>query len=158
MHVFHIYDPARLSVVCNSRRHDDARRGERLNVACKSIYLAGFFLAKIRDYSYSMLISPLESLVLRVSREPAYFARCFASRQSYRLPAVFDHAWTLEQSSNDCRERLRLRLLRLVVGLKIWRQFFNQWEAEPKPIASSTREFSRAWSKLQVIAGNYSDS
>ena len=34
------------------------------------------------------------------------------------------------------------------------RQFFNQWDAKPKPIAPCTRDFSRASSELQVIAGN----
>ena len=43
-----------------------------------------------------------------------------------------------------------LRLLRLVVGLKDSRQFFNQWESKPKPIAPCTRDFSRASSELQV--------
>ena len=47
-----------------------------------------------------------------------------------------------------------LRLLRLVVGLKDSRQFFNQWESKPKPIAPCTRDFSRASSELQVIATN----
>ena len=47
-----------------------------------------------------------------------------------------------------------LRLLRLVIGLKDSRQFFNQWEAKPKPIAPYTRDFSRATSELQVIARN----
>ena len=35
-----------------------------------------------------------------------------------------------------------LRLLRLVIGLKDSRQFFNQWDAKPKPIAPCTRDFS----------------
>ena len=48
-----------------------------------------------------------------------------------------------------------LRLLHLAVGLNISRQFFNQWEAKPKPIAPCTRDFSRALYKLQVIAGNF---
>ena len=48
----------------------------------------------------------------------------------------------------------RLRLLRLVIGSKIWRQIFNQREEKSKPIAASTRDFSRALSKLQVIARN----
>ena len=47
-----------------------------------------------------------------------------------------------------------LRLLRLMIGLKDSRQFFNQWEAKPKPIAPCTRDFSRASSELQVIARN----
>ena len=47
-----------------------------------------------------------------------------------------------------------LRLLRLVIGLKDSRQFFNQWEAKPKPIAPCTRDFSRASGELQVIARN----
>ena len=47
-----------------------------------------------------------------------------------------------------------LRLLRLVIGLKDSRQFFNQWDAKPKPIAPCTRDFSRASSELQVIARN----
>ena len=47
-----------------------------------------------------------------------------------------------------------LRLLRLVIGLKDSRQFFNQWESKPKPIAPRTRDFSRASSELQVIARN----
>ena len=45
-----------------------------------------------------------------------------------------------------------LRLLRLVIGLKDLRQFFNQWEVKPKQIAPRTRDFSRASSELQVIA------
>ena len=48
----------------------------------------------------------------------------------------------------------RLRLLRLVIGLKDLRQFFNQWEAKPKPIAPCTRDFSRASGELQIIARN----
>ena len=47
-----------------------------------------------------------------------------------------------------------LRLLRLLIGLKDSRQFFNQWETKPKPTAPCTRDFSRASSKLQVIARN----
>ena len=47
-----------------------------------------------------------------------------------------------------------LRWLRLVIGLKESRQFFNQWEAKPKPIAPCTRDFSGALSELQVIARN----
>ena len=47
-----------------------------------------------------------------------------------------------------------LRLLRLVIGLKDSRQFFSQWEAKPKPTAPCSRDFSRASSKLQVIARN----
>ena len=48
-----------------------------------------------------------------------------------------------------------LRLLRLVIGLKDSRQFFNQWEAKPKPkpIAPCTRDFSRASSELQKLLG-----
>ena len=38
--------------------------------------------------------------------------------------------------------------------LKDSRQFFNQWDAKPKPIAPCTRDFSRASSELQVIARN----
>ena len=47
-----------------------------------------------------------------------------------------------------------LRFLRLVIGLKDSRQFFNQWEAKPKPIAPCTRDISRASDELQVIAWN----
>ena len=47
-----------------------------------------------------------------------------------------------------------LRLIRLVIGLKDSRQFFNQWEVKPKPIVPRTRDFSRASSELQVIARN----
>ena len=47
-----------------------------------------------------------------------------------------------------------LRLLRLVIGLKDSRQFFNQWEAKPNPIAPCTRDFSRASSEWQVLARN----
>ena len=47
-----------------------------------------------------------------------------------------------------------LRLLSLVIGLKDFRQFFNQWEAKPKPTAPRTDDFSRALSELQVIASN----
>ena len=47
-----------------------------------------------------------------------------------------------------------LRFLRLVIGLKDSRQFFNQWEAKPKPIAPCTRDISRASGELQVIARN----
>ena len=47
-----------------------------------------------------------------------------------------------------------LRLLRLVIGLRELRQFFNQWEAKPKQIAPCTSDFSRASSELQAIARN----
>ena len=47
-----------------------------------------------------------------------------------------------------------LRLLRIVIGLKDSRKFFNQWEAKTKPIPPCTRDFSRASSELQVIASN----
>ena len=47
-----------------------------------------------------------------------------------------------------------LRLLRLVIGLKVSRQFLNQWETKPKPIALCTRDFSRALSELQAIPRN----
>ena len=47
-----------------------------------------------------------------------------------------------------------LRLLRLVIGLKDSRQFFNQWETKPKPIAPYTRDISHASGALQVIARN----
>ena len=48
----------------------------------------------------------------------------------------------------------RLRLFRLVIGLKISRLFFNQWEEKPKPIAPCSRDFSRALSKFHVVAMN----
>ena len=48
----------------------------------------------------------------------------------------------------------RLRLLRLAIGLKDSRQFFNQWESKQKRIAPCTRDFSRASSELQIIAKN----
>ena len=41
-----------------------------------------------------------------------------------------------------------------MIGLKDSRQFFNQWEAKPKPIAPCTRDFYRASSELQVFARN----
>ena len=45
-------------------------------------------------------------------------------------------------------------MLRLVIGLKDSRQFYNQWDAKPKPIAPCARDFPRASSELQVIARN----
>ena len=72
--------------------------------------------------------------------------------------------------SNDCRKTnikviravfkwlskviIWLRLLRLVIGLKDSRQFFNQWEAKRKAIPPCTRDFSRSLSELQEIARN----
>ena len=47
-----------------------------------------------------------------------------------------------------------LRLLRLVIGLKDSRQFFNQWEAQSKSIAPCTCDLSRASSELHIIARN----
>jgi len=47
-----------------------------------------------------------------------------------------------------------LRLLRLVIGLKDSRLFFNQWDTKPKSISPCTRDFSRASGELQVIARN----
>ena len=47
-----------------------------------------------------------------------------------------------------------LLFLRLLIGLKYSRQFINQWESKTKPIALSTRDFSRASSELQLIARN----
>ena len=48
----------------------------------------------------------------------------------------------------------RLLSLGSVIGLKISRQFFNQWEANPESIMPCTRDFSRALSKLRVNARN----
>ena len=48
----------------------------------------------------------------------------------------------------------RLRLISLVIGLRMSCQYFNQREANPKPLAPGTRDFSRALSKWQVIARN----
>ena len=48
----------------------------------------------------------------------------------------------------------QLLFQRPMIGLKISHQFFNNWEAKPKPIAPCARDFSRALSKLQVIARN----
>ena len=47
-----------------------------------------------------------------------------------------------------------IAIVRLVIGLKDSRQFYNQWEAKPKSITPRTRDISRASSKLQVIARN----
>ena len=41
-----------------------------------------------------------------------------------------------------------------IATLSDWLKLFNQWEANPKPIALCTRDFSRASSELQVIARN----
>ena len=41
-----------------------------------------------------------------------------------------------------------------MIGLKDLRQFFNQCDVKPNPIAPCTRDFSRASSELQVIARN----
>ena len=77
---------------------------------------------------------------------PLYESRsCQSSERALFLRAVFK--WLSKIIT-------RLRLLRLVIGLKESRQFFNQWEAKPKPIAPCTRDFSRASSELQVIARN----
>lgn len=48
----------------------------------------------------------------------------------------------------------RVRLLRLLIGWKISRHFFNQWDAKSKRIAHCTRDFSRALRKLHVITKN----
>ena len=52
------------------------------------------------------------------------------------------------------KELTRLRLLCLVIGLKISRRCFHQWEANPNPIVPGRCDFSRPLSKLQVIATN----
>ena len=41
-----------------------------------------------------------------------------------------------------------MRLLRLLIGLKISRQFFNQWEAKPNPISACKLDFSRAFKQV----------
>ena len=43
-----------------------------------------------------------------------------------------------------CLSKLITRLLRLVIGVKIARQFFDQWEAKPKPPVPCAHDFSRA--------------
>ena len=40
------------------------------------------------------------------------------------------------------------------IGLKISGRRFDQWGAKPNPIALCTRDFSRAFSKIQAIARN----
>ena len=46
-------------------------------------------------------------------------------------------------------------LLRSVIGLKNSRHFFNQSEVKPKPIATSSRTFSRALCRLHVFASSF---
>ena len=46
-----------------------------------------------------------------------------------------------------------LRLLRLVIGLKESRQFFNQREAKPKPIAPCTRDFPALRASYRWLLG-----
>ena len=41
-----------------------------------------------------------------------------------------------------------------IATLSDWGEFFSQLEAKPKPITTCTRDFFRAFSKLQVIARN----
>ena len=48
----------------------------------------------------------------------------------------------------------RVRLLRLLIGWKISRHFFNQWDAKSKRITHCTCDFSLALRKLHVIAKN----
>ena len=42
----------------------------------------------------------------------------------------------------------------IAIAIKDSRQFFNQSEAKPQPIAPCPRDFSRASSELHVIAKN----
>ena len=42
----------------------------------------------------------------------------------------------------------------IVIGLKILRQLFSQWEPTQNQTAACTRDFSRALNKLQIIARN----
>ena len=47
-----------------------------------------------------------------------------------------------------------LRFVSLVIGLKISRQYFNQREEKPNPIAAYKHDIYHPLSKLQVIGRN----
>ena len=69
-----------------------------------------------------------------------YFSRkVFVSKVTcLNLIAIHVHRTVFKWLS---KEISWLRLLRLVIGLKDSRQYFNQWDAKPKPIAPCTRDF-----------------
>ena len=71
--------------------------------------------------------------------------RCLMLITSFLVQSLSNFQMTIESN---------YALLRLVIGLKDSRQFFNQRESKPKPIAPCTCGFSRALSELQVIARN----
>ena len=64
------------------------------------------------------------------------------------------HCWILDLFFKRLSKVIaRLRLLRQVIGLKIVRLFFDQWEAKPKPIAAFRRDFPRALGKFMSLLG-----
>ena len=81
--------------------------------------------------------------------------RCNVGSDSVKWKMMLEDAVTLRAVFKWLSKVIPwLRLLRLVIGLKDSRQFFNQWEAKPKSIAPCTRDLSRASSELHVIARN----
>ena len=91
---------------------------------------------------------PWQALITCVRYTNSYFALCnemAISLVPFFVRAVFK--WLSKVIT-------WLRLLRSLIGLKDSRQFFNQRESKPKPIAPCTRDFFRTSSELQLIARN----
>ena len=66
------------------------------------------------------------------------------------------YCWSGFQLSvrNHSAFALVLNLLRSTIGLENSRHFFNQWEAQLKPISTCSHFFSRACRRLRVFASN----
>ena len=111
---------------------------------------------QISGYQEDQKMTGCEELSLRARNNTRNFQTRSTSTKAIRHPRIALRVFVIEQFSNDRLSKVItwLRLLRLAIGLKESRQFFNQWEDKPKPIALCTRDFSRASSELQVIARN----
>ena len=56
--------------------------------------------------------------------------------------------------SKVIRNYFGFALLRSLIGLKNSRHLLNQSDAKPKPIATWSHAFSRAWRRLRVFAAS----
>ena len=84
-------------------------------------------------------------------RERGKFARMKGSKH---LVHIIFTVGMIEHFSNACRKVITWsRLLRLVIGSKDSRQFFNQWDAKPKPIAPCTRDFPALRASYRLFVG-----
>ena len=116
-------------------------------------------LNKLNWFDFDLIFAAVVTLLIndaKTKEERDTTVAVLGKGSSFGVKALILFFYTMDRAVFKWMSELITwsRSLRLVTGLQISRQFFNQWEAKPKPLAPCTRDFSRVLSKLYVTARN----